>query len=111
MIAPSRLSQNRTCGPRIRLFGSICQNSSTSWAETCGEFRPFHIALSEAIRSLNHILSFSERTVREWLRIFELWLACHTQEEIAEIVQRERVSATRGLENVQNGNLAELNKI
>ena len=23
-------------GPRIRLFGSICQNSSTSWAETCG---------------------------------------------------------------------------
>ena len=57
------------------------------------------------------ILSFSERTVREWLRTFELWLACHTQEEIAEIVQRERVSATRGLENVQNGNLAELNKI
>lgn len=45
---------------------------------------------------LARILSVSERTVRDWLsridkdtkeardrRIFELWLACHTQEEIA----------------------------
>src|SRR5271163_2631908 len=29
-------SQNRTCGPRIRLFGSIFQKSSVSWTETCG---------------------------------------------------------------------------
>src|ERR1035437_5977482 len=43
-------THNRTCGPRIRLFGSICQNSSTSWAETCGGERSLHIALSEAIR-------------------------------------------------------------
>ena len=62
-------------------------------------------------KRLASILSVSERTVQEWLRIFELWLACHTQEEIAEIVQRERVSATRALKNVQNSNLAELNKI
>lgn len=50
-------------------------------------------------KELAKILSVSERTVRDWLsridkdskearsqKIFELWLACHTQEEIAEIV-------------------------
>ena len=35
--AHPRLSQNRTCGPRIRLLGSIDQNPSTSWADTGGE--------------------------------------------------------------------------
>lgn len=48
---------------------------------------------------LAKILAVSERTVRDWLsriekdakearnkRIFELWLACHTQQEIAEVV-------------------------
>src|SRR5271165_1395239 len=64
ILAPAGLSpaehaslhwtHNRTCGPRIRLFGSISQSSSTSWAETCGGLRPFHIALSEAIRASNH---------------------------------------------------------
>src|SRR5271165_5570268 len=52
--ASLRWTHNRTCGPRIRLFGSISQSSSTSWAETCGGLRPFHIALSEAIRASNH---------------------------------------------------------
>src|SRR5271166_5654971 len=52
--ASLRWTHNRTCGPRIRLFGSICQSSSTSWADTCGGLRPFHIALSEAIRPSNH---------------------------------------------------------
>lgn len=53
----------------------------------------------EQKRHLAKILSVSERTVRDWLsridkdskeardkRIFELWLACWTQEEIAEAV-------------------------
>lgn len=53
-------------------------------------------------KHLSKILSVSERTVRDWLsridkdskesrnkRIFDLWLACHTQEEIAE---RENVT-------------------
>ncbi len=51
----------------------------------------------EKKKQLAKILSVSERTVREWLsridkdskearnkRIFDMWLACHTQEEIAE---------------------------
>src|SRR5271166_2249090 len=38
---------------RIRLFGSICQNSSDSWARTRGRLRSFHKALSEAIRPSN----------------------------------------------------------
>jgi len=52
-IAPLRLSQNRTCGSRIRLLGSIYQNASDSWADACGGFRSFHKALSDAIRPLN----------------------------------------------------------
>jgi len=53
----------------------------------------------EKKKHLAKILSVSERTVREWLsridkdskeardkRIFELWLACYTQEEIGEMV-------------------------
>jgi transcriptional regulator with XRE-family HTH domain/predicted DNA-binding protein YlxM (UPF0122 family) len=56
----------------------------------------------EKKKHLAKILSVSDRTVREWLsridkdakearnkRIFQLWLACHTQEEIAE---RENVT-------------------
>src|ERR1019366_3782998 len=38
---------------RIRLFGSICQNSSDSWADTRGRLRSFHKVLSEAIRPAN----------------------------------------------------------
>lgn len=54
-------------------------------------------------KQLAKILSVSERTVRGWLsridkdakeardrRIFELWLACHTQQEIAESVGRDQ---------------------
>ena len=54
-------------------------------------------------KHLANILSVSERTVREWLsridkdtkeardkRIFDLWLACWTQEEIAEAVANTR---------------------
>jgi len=52
-IAPLRLSQNRTCGSRIGLLGSIYQNASDSWADACGGFRSFHKALSDAIRPLN----------------------------------------------------------
>lgn len=53
----------------------------------------------EKKKHLAKILSVSERTIRNWLsridkdakearnkRIFQMWLACHTQEEIAEEV-------------------------
>src|SRR6202040_2005334 len=48
------LLQNRTCGPRIRLFGLIFQKSSVSWSETCGGGRSSHIAFSEALRPAKH---------------------------------------------------------
>ena len=72
-------------------------------------------------RDLARILSVSERTVRDWLsrvdkdakdardrRIFEMWLACYTQEEIA-----EAVGAAVGTVNSvcsEMANLPELNK-
>lgn len=53
----------------------------------------------EKKKTLAKILSVSERTIRDWLsridkdskearnkRIFEMWLACHTQGEIAEMI-------------------------
>lgn len=71
------------------------------------------------------ILSVSERTIQGWLsridkdskekrdkRIFDLWLACYTQEEIAERegISREAVSDTTA--NFGNlGNLAENTKV
>lgn len=66
------------------------------------------------------ILSVSERTVRDWLsridkdakesrdkKIFDLWLACWTQEEIA-----AEVGITQGevAKSIPNGELAEQNK-
>lgn len=71
-------------------------------------------------KHLAKILSVSERTVRDWLsridkdakeardrRIFDLWLACYTQEEIA-----REVDLTQGevAKSIPNGNLADLNK-
>lgn len=66
---------------------------------------------------LARVLSVSERTVRGWLsridkdakeardrRIFDLWLACHTQEEIAATVG---ISQGEVAKNIPNGNLAE----
>jgi hypothetical protein len=59
-------------------------------------------------KQLAKILSVSERSVREWLgridkdakdardrRIFDMWMACHTQEEIAEacVCSRQTVDA------------------
>ena len=38
---------------RIRLFGSIDQNASVSWADTCGWLISCHKAVSEAIRPVN----------------------------------------------------------
>ena len=70
--------------------------------------------------SLSRILSVSERTVREWLsrvdkdakeardrRIFEMWLACYTQEEIAEAVGCSQGEVAK---SIPNGELAEQNK-
>jgi hypothetical protein len=75
-ITPSRLSQNRTCGPRIRLLGLICQNSSTSWAETCGETASGalrHREQGEAIQS-----KYQPDTWTGWIPHFRLCTA--TQE-------------------------------
>jgi hypothetical protein len=78
----------------------------------------------EKKKQLAKLLSVSDRTIREWLsridkdtkaarnkRIFELWLACRTQEEIAGAVDcsRDVVQAkTDGF--VEIGNLAEIHK-
>ena len=43
-------------------------------------------------------------------RIFETWLACHTQEEIAEAIGTDHSTVSRALDFVQNGNLAEMHK-
>ncbi len=71
-------------------------------------------------KQLAKILSVSERTVRDWLsrvdkdskeardkRIFDLWLACWTQDEIA-----AEVGCTQGeiAKSIPTGNLAERNK-
>lgn len=74
----------------------------------------------EKKKHLATILSVSERTVREWLsrvdkdakearncRIFDLWLACHTQQEIADAVGITQGEAAK---SIPNGELAEMNK-
>ena len=78
----------------------------------------------EKKKQLAHILSVPDRTLRDWLsridkdakearnkRIFDLWLACYTQEEIAE---RESVSRKAVSDIVTKfgsfGNLAENTK-
>ncbi len=38
---------------RIRLFGSIDQNASDSWVDTCGWLSSFQRVVSEAIRPVN----------------------------------------------------------
>ena len=71
--------------------------------------------------ALARILSVSERTVRDWLsrvdkdakeardrRIFEMWLACYTQEEIAEAVGITQQAVAKMAEDFTNfGNLAD----
>jgi len=69
---------------------------------------------------LASLLSVSDRTVREWLskidkdskeardrRIFDRWLACWGQEQIAEA---EGISQGEVAKNIPSGDLAELNK-
>jgi hypothetical protein len=71
-------------------------------------------------KQLAKILSVSERTVRDWLsridkdskelrdkKIFELWLACWTQQEIADEVGTTQAEIAK---SIPNGNPAELNK-
>lgn len=74
----------------------------------------------ETKKRLAKILSVSERTIRGWLsrmdkdakeardkRIFELWLACWTQQEVA-----DELGCTQGeiAKSIPNGNIAERNK-
>jgi hypothetical protein len=74
----------------------------------------------ETKKRLAKILSVSERTIRNWLsridkdakadrdrRIFDLWLACWTQQEIA-----AELGITQGeiAKSIPNGNLSELGK-
>ena len=68
-------------------------------------------------KRLVQILSVSDRTVRDWLsridkdtkaardrRIFDLWMACHTQEEIAEREDCDQKTVT----NIISGETADL---
>lgn len=78
----------------------------------------------EKKKQLARILSVSERTVRDWLsrtdkdskekrdrRIFDSWLACYTQEEIAQSENVDRTTVTKMIEGFVNiGNLAENHK-
>ncbi|MCH7725796.1 MAG: hypothetical protein IH991_04845 [Planctomycetes bacterium] len=70
-------------------------------------------------KTLAKILSVSERTIRDWLsridkdakearkrKIFDLWMACHTQQEIAEAVGCDQ----RSLSFTDFGNIANLSK-
>jgi hypothetical protein len=73
---------------------------------------------------LAEILSVSERTIREWLsridkdakearerRIFDLWMQCYTQQEIAERENYDQANVSRLIEEfMQIGNLAETHK-
>lgn len=74
----------------------------------------------EKKKHLAVILSVSERTVRDWLsrldkdakeardkRIFDMWLACYTQQEIADAVGIGQAEVAK---SIPNGVLAELNK-
>jgi hypothetical protein len=75
----------------------------------------------EKKKHLSRILSVSERTVREWLgridkdakaerdrRIFEMWMQCYTQEEIAEAVGIPQRTVADNISG--NGNIAEFAK-
>lgn len=78
----------------------------------------------EKKKHLAKILSVSDRTVRDWLsrvdkdakearnkRIFEMWLACYTQQEIADALGCDRVEVTRLIDSfVHNGESSVLNK-
>jgi hypothetical protein len=77
----------------------------------------------EKKRHLAKILSVSERTVRRWLsrldedskdarnrRIFDMWLACYTQEEIAAAAGCTRDEARGALKFGENGQLSEFPK-
>lgn len=68
---------------------------------------------------LARVLSVSERTVREWLgridkdskeardrRIFEMWMACYTQEQIAEREDLGQPQVQEITKNIGNGKLA-----
>jgi hypothetical protein len=76
-------------------------------------------------RELAKILSVPERTIRYWLsdidrtskeqrdqRIFDLWLACYTQEEIAEAVGLTQAKVSQTLDTfISFGNLAKTYKL
>ena len=73
-------------------------------------------------KQLAKILSVSDRTIREWLsridkdakeardkRIFDLWLACWTQEAIAEECGCDKATVNRRIDDLlQNGELSSL---
>jgi ParB-like chromosome segregation protein Spo0J len=77
----------------------------------------------EKKKQLAKILSVSERTVRDWLsridkdskelrdkRIFDLWLACATQEEIAKEVSLSQPQTAEVIGNIGIGSLAKTDK-
>ena len=52
LLSP-RLSQNRTCGPRIRLFGLMCQKANASCSDAFARLSSVQRVLSEVIRAVN----------------------------------------------------------
>lgn len=67
------------------------------------------------------VLSVTERAVSNWTqdlrqaekeerdnKIWEMWLACHTQEEIGETVGLDKSNVGRDLDRLRNGKLSEL---
>jgi len=80
---------------------------------------------SEFKQQLSKLFSVSPRTVSNWLsridkdtkeqqkkKVFDLWMQCSTQDEIAEEVGMERLTVKRIIDDfVQNGTFTNLNKI
>jgi len=72
-------------------------------------------------RAIADALSVSERSVRGWTedlrrqqdeererRILDMWLACHTQEDIAAAVGVEQATVSRAVSAMQNGKASEM---
>jgi len=61
-------------------------------------------ALSVTLRSVNNYLGDVDRQLREERkqRIFDMWLSCHTLEEIANTVSVEKMTVSRQVEECNN---------
>lgn len=78
----------------------------------------------KSLTDIADVLSVTERAVSNWTqdlrqaekeernqKIWDLWLACKTQEEIAETVGIAQNSVSVTLDNIKNGKLSEIDKV